>query len=222
MRPCFYPPICFRWARTGTRCEARRSKERWAANRQEATVTAQAVAVRLSPMSERHAGGTPDRAWLRHLVIGTTAFLTVVDLFATQAILPMLAASYRVTPAAMGLAVNACTVGMAVASLAVSAFSSRVDRRWAILLSLILLALPTSLLALRPALPLFAALRVTQGLCMATAFTLTLAYLGEQCSAREAAGAFAAYVTGNVASNLVGRLVAAGVAGHFGLPTTFL
>ena len=172
--------------------------------------------------SGRAAGTTPDRAWLRQLVIGTTAFLTVVDLFATQAILPMLAASYHVTPAAMGLAVNACTVGMAVASLAVSAFSTRVDRRRAILVSLILLALPTSLLALRPALPLFAALRVTQGLCMATAFTLTLAYLGEQCSARDAAGAFAAYVTGNVASNLVGRLVAAGVAGHFGLPTTFL
>jgi predicted MFS family arabinose efflux permease len=173
---------------------------------------------------ERHAGpgSRADGAWLRQLVIGTTAFLTVVDLFATQAILPMLAAAYRVTPAAMGLAVNACTVGMAVASLAVSALSTRVDRRWGILLSLVLLALPTSLLALRPPLPLFALLRVTQGLCMATAFTLTLAYLGERCSARDAAGAFAAYVTGNVASNLAGRLLAAGVADHLGLPATFL
>ena len=37
---------------------------------------------------------------LRALTIGVTAFLTVVDLFATQAILPPLATAYGVTPAA--------------------------------------------------------------------------------------------------------------------------
>jgi predicted MFS family arabinose efflux permease len=52
---------------------------------------------------------------LRSLVIGLTAFLTVVDLFATQAILPSLAKAYGVSPAAMGFAVNASTIGMAVA-----------------------------------------------------------------------------------------------------------
>ena len=36
-------------------------------------------------------------------VIGLTAFLTVVDLFATQAILPTLTRHYGVSPAAMGL-----------------------------------------------------------------------------------------------------------------------
>jgi predicted MFS family arabinose efflux permease len=56
---------------------------------------------------------------------------------------------------------------------------------------------------------------------MAAAFTLTLAHLGERCSARAAAGAFAAYITGNVASNLVGRLVAAGLVDNFGLAANF-
>ena len=37
---------------------------------------------------------------LRTVVIGLTAFLTVVDLFATQAILPSLTRAYHVTPAA--------------------------------------------------------------------------------------------------------------------------
>ena len=57
---------------------------------------------------------------------------------------------------------------------------------------------------------------------MASAFTLTLAYLGEHCSATEVGGAFAAYITGNVASNLFGRLIAAALADHLGLPMTFL
>jgi predicted MFS family arabinose efflux permease len=56
---------------------------------------------------------------------------------------------------------------------------------------------------------------------MASAFTLTLAYLGEQFNATDAGTAFAAYITGNVASNLVGRLVSAAVADHFGLSTNF-
>ena len=158
---------------------------------------------------------------LRTIVIGFTAFLTVVDLFATQAILPSLARAYQVTPAAMGFAVNSSTMGMAVAGLVVSLFSQRINRRLGILISLSILSIPTALLAVAPDLTTFTALRIAQGLCMASAFTLTLAYLGEECSAADAGGAFAAYITGNVASNLIGRLVSAAVADHLGLASNF-
>src|SRR3954471_12301184 len=165
----------------------------------------------------RHSPG----AALRSLVIGLTAFLTVVDLFATQAILPSLTRHYGVTPAAMSLAVNASTFGMAVAGLVVGFLSPYIDRRTGILLSLTLLAIPTSLLATAPNLAVFTGLRVAQGLCMASAFALTLAHLGEQCSAMDSGGAFAAYITGNVASNLVGRLVSAAIADSLGLAWNF-
>jgi predicted MFS family arabinose efflux permease len=158
---------------------------------------------------------------LRSIIIGLTAFLTVVDLFATQAILPSLARHYQVTPAAMGFAVNATTMGMAAAGLVVGFFSPRIDRRLGILVSLTVLAIPTSLLAWAPDLTVFTLLRIAQGLCMASAFALTLAYLGEQCSAMDAGGAFAAYITGNVASNLIGRLISAAVADTFGLASNF-
>jgi hypothetical protein len=158
----------------------------------------------------------------RTVLIGLIAFLTVVDLFGTQAILPALARSYGVTPAAMGFAVNATTMGMAAACLAVAYYSHRIDRRRGVLVSLTLLAIPTAFLAVAPNLATFTVLRVAQGLCMASAVTLTLAYLGEHCSAMDAGGAFAAYITGNVASNLFGRLLAAGLADYLGLPATFL
>ncbi len=121
----------------------------------------------------------------------------------------------------MGLAVNASTFGMAVAGLTVALLDRQIDRRLGIVLSLAVLAIPTALLASAPNLTVFAVLRVAQGLCMASAFTLTLAYLGEECSAMDAGGAFAAYITGNVASNLIGRLMSAGVADHFGLAANF-
>jgi MFS transporter, YNFM family, putative membrane transport protein len=159
---------------------------------------------------------------LRSLVIGLTAFLTVVDLFATQAILPSLTKYYNATPAAMGFAVNASTMGMAVAGLVVGFFSRHIDRRRGILLSLAMLSIPTTLLAVAPNLTVFTILRVCQGLCMASAFALTLAYLGERCSSMDAGGAFAAYITGNVASNLIGRLVSAALVDTLGLASNFV
>jgi predicted MFS family arabinose efflux permease len=117
---------------------------------------------------------------LRTIVIGLTAFLTLVDLFATQAILPSLTRTYGVTPAAMGFAVNASTLGIAISGLVVSLFSRHINRRRGILVSLVVLSIPTALLATAPDLMVFTGLRIVQGLCMASAFTLTLAYLGEE------------------------------------------
>jgi len=160
-------------------------------------------------------------ALLRTVTIGLIAFLTVVDLFATQAILPSLVRAYGVSPAAMSFAVNASTIGMAIAGLGIALASPYVNRRQGIWVSLVLLAIPTALLGSMPDLTTFTLLRIAQGLCMSSAFTLALAYLAEQCSAQDAVSAAAAYITGNVASNLFGRLMSAAVADHLGLAANF-
>lgn len=157
----------------------------------------------------------------RRSLIGLIGFLTLVDLFAAQALLPTLVKTYHVTPSAMGVAVNASTLGMAVAGLAVALVSHRIPRRAGIWASLALLAIPTTLLAFAPSLAAFTALRICQGLLMSTAFTLTMAQLAEQTSGEETAAALAAYVTGGVASNLVGRLVASSAAASYGLAVNF-
>ena len=175
------------------------------------------VAALPAPVDQKHGA----HALLNTLLIGLIAFLTVVDLFATQAILPALARAYATTPAVMSFAVNATTIGMAVAGLAMAVVGRRIDRRFGILLSLVLLSIPTLLLSTMPGIPVFTALRILQGLCMATAFTLTLAYVAETSGPSEATSAVAAYITGNVASNLFGRLLSAAVADHLGLAWNF-
>lgn len=170
--------------------------------------------------ADRTAGGAVP-ALLRFLLIALIAFLTVVDLFATQAILPSLTQRYGVSPAAMGFAVNSTTLGMATASLLTALFSQHLNRRLGIFVSLFLLAIPTALLAVAPDLTSFTILRMTQGLFMASAFTLTLAYLGEQYTPGQSASVFAAYITGNVASNLIGRLASATAADVLGVSESF-
>jgi len=157
----------------------------------------------------------------RSLLIAVVGFLTLVDLFATQAILPSLAESYGVKPAEIGLAANASTLGMAISGLLVGVFSANIERKRTIALSLMFLSLPTAALAFAPNLEVFAILRVVQGLFMAAAFTLTLTHLAERCEVRTA-HALAAYVTGVVASNLIGRLTAAFVASLVGAEQSFL
>lgn len=155
------------------------------------------------------------------VIIGVMAFLTVIDLFAMQAILPSLARTYAVSPAAMASAVNASTMGMAVSCLLVACFGRHLDRAKCAALSLLGLSLPTVLLAAAPDLATFAVLRVTQGLLMAAAFTLTLAHLSDGSYGSTTQALFAAYVTGNVASNLLGRIMAAALADHFGVTWAF-
>ena len=157
----------------------------------------------------------------RSLLIAVIGFLTLVDLFATQAILPSLAQSYEVSAAQIGLAANASTLGMAISGLLVGVFSANIERKRAIALSLLFLSVPTAALAFAPNLTIFAILRVVQGLFMAAAFTLTLTHLAERCEVRTA-HALAAYVTGVVASNLIGRLTAAFVASLVGAEQSFL
>src|SRR6476661_10232924 len=76
------------------------------------------------------------------LLIAVIGFLTLVDLFATQAILPSLAKVYGVKPAEIGLAANASTLGMAISGLLTGVFSSTVERKRAIALCLLFLSVP--------------------------------------------------------------------------------
>jgi predicted MFS family arabinose efflux permease len=153
--------------------------------------------------------------------IGLIGFFTLVDLFATQAILPTLAQKYSVPAASIGLAVNASTFGMAAAGVLVVFVGARIDRRLGVVAALALLSIPTLALSIAPTIQIFTGLRIVQGLFMASAFSLTMAYLAERCSAAQSASALAAYVTGAVASNLAGRFVAATLADQVGVSGQF-
>ncbi|MEM6680516.1 MAG: MFS transporter, partial [Pseudomonadota bacterium] len=157
----------------------------------------------------------------RSTIVAIISFLTLIDLFGSQALLPRLVAAFETDSATMGFAVNAATFGMAISGLAVAWFADRIDRKRGIWISLACLSIPTALLGVVDNVSLFLMLRVAQGIFMAAAFTLTMTYFSEQCDVTAAGGAMAAYITGNVASNLFGRLMAVSAADGFGLSGSF-
>jgi predicted MFS family arabinose efflux permease len=111
---------------------------------------------------------------------------------------------------------------MAIAGIGVVFLGGRVNRRTAVWGSLAALTLPTLALAFVYDLTAFTLLRVVQGLFMVTAFSMTMSYLAERCSAAQSATALAAYVTGVVASNLIGRLISGSVTDAAGVPANFV
>lgn len=155
------------------------------------------------------------------VIIGLISFLSLVDLFGPQAIAPALTAAYNVSKSTMGFAINASTIGMAIAGFAVALTAKALDKRMGIWLCLLLLVIPTLSLAYVTNINAFIGLRVLQGILMAVAFTLTMAYIAENCSPSKAVGAMAAYITGNVLSNLAGRFISANVAEAFGANSIF-
>ena len=166
-------------------------------------------------------GERPRDVVRRSSIVALVSFLTHTDLFGAQALLPRLVDDFETDAATMGFAVNAATFGMAIAGLVVAWFADRIDRKRGLWISLACLTVPTFLLGVVDNVGLFIALRVVQGAFMAAAFTLTITYLSEQCDVPAAGGAMAAYITGNVAANLFGRILAVSTADAFGLTGFF-
>ena len=100
---------------------------------------------------------------------------------------PRSPSSYGVTPAQMGFAVNASTLGMAFSGLAVGYLQPRVSIAGRVSwISLLVLAVSDrAARASRRTSPRSRCCALSQGLCMAAAFTLTLAYLGEHYTAAD-------------------------------------
>lgn len=149
------------------------------------------------------------RVSLRTLVtIGLVALFTLMDLFGPQAIAPVLTTTFATSAIHMGVVINAATIGMAISGLLTACVADRIERKPVMVVVLVLLAVPTFLLGCTADLVTFAVLRIVQGLLMCASFTVAIAYVAEEWGPSGAAPlVMAAYVTGNVGSNLVGRLL---------------
>jgi len=137
---------------------------------------------------------------------------TLIDLFGPQAISPVLAARFHATASETSFGVNAASLGMAVSGFLAACFADRLDRRRAIIGCLLALAATTILLASSDDLWGFATLRAAQGLCMGAAFAVSVAYVAEEWGPLgKASTVMAAYVTGNIIGQMLGRILAGAI-----------
>src|SRR5947209_7142298 len=147
----------------------------------------------------------------RTLAVVFAGFCAFLALFAPQPLLPMLAATFDVSPARISLVVTASTLAVALSAPFAGFVADRFGRKRVIVPAAFLLAVPTFLAATATSYSQLLFWRFLQGVFTPGIFAVVIAYINEEWEAG-AGAATAAYVTGTVIGGFTGRALAALVA----------
>lgn len=132
---------------------------------------------------------------------------TFAQLYATQALLPQIAADTGSDPATAALTVSASTLGLAVAVLPWSLVADRLGRVPAMAWGVIAATLLGAAAAFSQDITVLLALRLLEGASLGAVPAVALAYLSEEVAPRHVAAAAGAYIAGTTVGGLSGRLV---------------
>ncbi|SIR61196.1 MFS transporter [Microbacterium sp. RURRCA19A] len=154
-------------------------------------------------------GHVPGSRDYRRLLVGLFfgGVATFAQLYATQALLPQIAADTGSDPATAALTVSASTLGLAVAVLPWSLVADRLGRVPAMAWGVIAATLLGAAAAFSQDITVLLALRLLEGASLGAVPAVALAYLSEEVAPRHVAAAAGAYIAGTTVGGLSGRLV---------------
>lgn len=141
---------------------------------------------------------------------------TFLQVYSPQALLPEIAAEYRLSESSASLAIGATTIGLAVGMLPWGRLSDRIGRvramRWALVL-----AIAVGFLApFMPNFEAFVAVRFLGGVMLAGLPAIGVVALAETVTPAALGGAVGAFIAGNTIGGLSGRIFAAAFGESFG------
>lgn len=153
-------------------------------------------------------GHVPGSREYRRLLIGLFfgGVATFAQLYATQAVLPAIAADVGGGPAAAALTVSASTLGLAAAVIPWSIVADRIGRVPAMTIGLLVATLLGALTPFAGDMGVLLALRLLEGAALGAVPAVALAYLSEEVSPRHVAAAAGSYIAGTTVGGLSGRV----------------
>jgi predicted MFS family arabinose efflux permease len=158
----------------------------------------------------------------RTLAVVFAGFAAFLCLYATQPMLPLLAAVFAASKAAVSLTVTAATLGVALSAPLIGDVADKLGRKRVIVWSAVLMGVTTLLAATSTTLPVLIFWRFVQGVCTPGIFAITVAYIQEEWAGEGTGNATAAYVAGTVLGGFTGRFTSGVVAEHTNWQTSFL
>ncbi len=157
----------------------------------------------------------------RAVAIALAAICAFIDLYATQALLPLLAREFAATPAAVSRTVSATTFAVALIAPFTGAVADAIGRKRVIVAAMFALVAPTVMVALAGSLDAIVFWRFVQGLMLPPIFAVTVAYIGEEFPA-EATAMTGIYVAASGVGGFLSRFLSGLLAEHFGWRVAFL
>lgn len=133
-------------------------------------------------------------------------------LYATQPVLPQLAAAYGVAPTLASLAVSASTGALALTVIPVVALARRHGRAAVMRGGLVASVLLTAAVAVAPDFASLVVLRALTGVALAAVAGVAMGHVGAEVHPAGLGSAMGLYVAGNSLGGVSGRLVTSGVS----------
>lgn len=158
---------------------------------------------------------------MRRWAVASAGFCSFLDMYSTQALLPLLKVEFGVGEAMAAATVSATTFAVALVAPASGHLADRFGRKRVIVAGAFLMAVPTALAALSGDVTQLIFWRFLQGLFLPAVFSVTTAHIGEEWPASEAPAMIGLHMSGMVAGAFIGRYVTALVAEAVGWRLAF-
>jgi MFS transporter, YNFM family, putative membrane transport protein len=158
----------------------------------------------------------------RRAAIALAGFCAFLDLYATQSVLPLLAREFGAGATEVGLTVSATTFAIALIAPFTGAVADVLGRKRVIAAAMFALVVPTLLAATAPDLSSLVLWRFVQGLLLPPVFAVTVAYVGEEFSPREATEMTGLYISASSFGGFLGRFQTGVLAESIGWRGAFL
>ncbi len=149
-------------------------------------------------------------------------FCSFIDLWATQSLLPMLAAELHQTAVAVSFTVSMPPLAIALVAPWTGVIADVLGRKRVIVTAMFLLVVPTVMVGFSTTLGAIIFWRFVQGLFVPSIFATSVAYVADECPPGEATAVTGLYVSAGVFGGFMSRFVTAFLAEHFGWRNAFL
>ena len=157
----------------------------------------------------------------RRLAVALAGLCAFLDLYATQALLPLFADEFGASPARVSLTVSATTLAVALVAPFVGVVADLLGRKRIIVASMFLLVAPTALIAWSVNLEDLILGRFVQGLLLPPIFAVTVAYIGDEWPSTDVPATTGIYIAGAGLGGFLGRFVSGLVSEAWGWRAAF-
>ena len=158
----------------------------------------------------------------RQLAVGLAGYCAFVNLYSPQSILPLLSREFGAGAAEISTIITVSTLAVAVTAPFTGAIADVLGRKRVIVVAMFALAIPTLMVGLSTSLHALIFWRAVQGLVLPPIFAVTIAYIGDEWSPREATTAAGIYSSGSSLGGFSGRLITGFLADLIGWRAGFL
>ena len=158
----------------------------------------------------------------RRVAVALAGFITFINLYSTQSLLPLLAQELGAGARAVSLTVSATTFAIALIAPFTGTVADVLGRKRVIVTAMAALVVPTALIAGAGGLDAIVLWRFVQGLLLPPVFAVTIAYVGEELPPAEATAVTGIYLSASSFGGFFGRFATGVLAEGIGWRGAFL